>query len=52
MTKPKSLASKVRLFADDAIVCKEINSVDDFQKLQNDIAKLIPWEDVLLIIAL
>ena len=46
--QPKSLTSKVRLFPDDAIVCKEINFVDDFQILQNDIAKLTPWEDVWL----
>ena len=36
----KSLTSKVRLFADDAIVYEEINSADDCQILQNDLAEL------------
>ena len=43
---PKSLTSKVKLFADDAIVYKEINSADDCQILQNDLAELTSWEDL------
>ena len=43
---PKSLTSKVRIFADDAIVYKKINSADDCQILQNDLAELTSWEDL------
>ena len=46
---PKSLASKVRLFADAAIVYKERNSAEDYQILQNDLDKLTSWEDLWLI---
>ena len=46
---PKSLASKIRLFADDEIASKERNSADDCQILQNDQAELTSWEDLLLI---
>ena len=37
---PNSLTSKVRLFADDAIVYSEINSISDSQILQHDLDKL------------
>ena len=41
---PNSLTSKVRLFADDAIVYSEINSISDSQILQQDLDKLTLWE--------
>ena len=41
---PNSLSSKVRLFADDAIVYREIKSPKDCLELQNDLNKLMAWE--------
>ena len=41
---PNSLTSKVRLFADDAIVYSEINSISYSQILQQDLDKLTLWE--------
>ena len=41
---PNSLSSKVRIFADDAIVYREINSLQSCLELQNDINKLMAWE--------
>ena len=41
---PLEPTSKVRLFADDAIVYSEINSVSDSQILQKDLDKLTLWE--------
>ena len=41
---PNSLTSKVRLFADDAIVYSEINSISDSQIIQQDLDKLTLWE--------
>ena len=40
---PNSLSSKVRLFADDAIVYREINSLQNCLELQNDLNKLMAW---------
>ena len=37
---PQSLSSKVRLFADDAILYLEVASADDCQMLQSDLNKL------------
>ena len=41
---PNSLSSKVRLFADDAIVYREINLLQNCLELQNDLNKLMAWE--------
>ena len=41
---PNSLTSKVRLFADDAIIYSEINSISDSQILQQHLDKLYLWE--------
>ena len=45
MDLPQSLFSKVRLFADDAILYFEVASVDDCQVLQSDLNKLTEWEE-------
>ena len=42
---PQSLFSKVRLFADDAILYFEVASVDDCQVQQSDLNKLTEWEE-------
>ena len=42
---PQSLSSKVRLFADDAILYLEVASADDCQMLQSDLNKLTEWEE-------
>ena len=42
---PQSLSSKVRLFADDAILCFEVASADDCRMLQSDLNKLTEWEE-------
>ena len=42
---PQSLSSKVRLFADDAILYFEVASADDCQMLQSDLNKLTEWEE-------
>ena len=42
---PQSLSSKVRLFADDAILYFEMASADDCQMLQSDLNKLTEWEE-------
>ena len=42
---PQSLSSKVRLFADDAILYFEVASADDCQILQSDLNKLTEWEE-------
>ena len=41
----QSLSSKVRLFADDAILYFEVASADDCQMLQSDLYKLTEWEE-------
>ena len=41
---PDNLSSKVRLFADDCILYREIVSQDDNKALQNDINLLTKWE--------
>ena len=41
----QSLSSKVRLFAEDAILYFEVASADDCQVLQNDLNKLTDWEE-------
>ena len=41
---PQSLSSKVRLFADDAILYHEITSEKDCKILQEDLNKLTQWE--------
>ena len=46
---PNSFTSKVWLFADDAIVYSEINSILDSQILQQDLDKLTLWEKTWLI---
>ena len=43
-----SLSSKVRLFADDARVQREIKSLQDCLELQNDLNKLMAWEKWLI----
>ena len=42
---PQSLTSKVRFFADDAILYIEVASADDCQMLQSDLNKLTEWEE-------
>ena len=42
---PQSLSSKVKLFADDAILYLEVASADDCQMLQSDLNKLTEWEE-------
>ena len=42
---PQSFSSKVRLFADDAILYFEMASADDCQMLQSDLNKLTEWEE-------
>ena len=39
----ENLDSTSRLFADDAILCRPINTVNDRDILQNDIDKLVSW---------
>ena len=46
---PQSLSSKVRHFADDAILYFEVASVDDCQMLQSDLNKLTEWEEKWLV---
>ena len=41
---PESLASNIRLFADDTIVYLTIHSDSDTQVLQRDLDKLTEWE--------
>ena len=41
---PNSLSSKVHLFADDAIVYREMSSLADCETLQQDLDKLTQWE--------
>ena len=40
---PESVTSKVRLFADDCLLYREINSFDDHLKLQNALKQLEVW---------
>ena len=35
--------STIRLFADDSVVYRQINSPDDHRILQEDIQKLVEW---------
>ena len=42
---PQYLSSKVRLFADDAILYFEVASADDCQMLQSDLNKLTECEE-------
>ena len=41
---PSNVSSKVRLFADDCILYKEISTQDDADTLQNDLNTLVQWE--------
>ena len=40
---PESVTSKVRLFTDDCLLYREINSFDDHLKLQTDLKQLEVW---------
>ena len=40
---PDHVTSKVRLYADDVLVCATVNSDCDSRNLQNDINKLLQW---------
>ena len=42
---PNNLGCNVRLFADDAILYKEISSQEDGQSLQKDLDKVAEWSD-------
>ena len=42
---PKSVVSKVRLFADDCLLYREINNAKDHVALQNDLKALEIWAD-------
>ena len=37
------ISSSVRLFADDCLIYREINSQEDSAKLQEDLDKLVKW---------
>ena len=41
---PASVNSKTRLFADDCIIYRKINSIKDCQQLQHDLQRLAEWE--------
>ena len=41
---PEGISSQVRLLADDCILYREINKLNDFQNLQKDIDTLCNWE--------
>ena len=41
---PEGISSQVRLLADDCILCREINTLNDCQDLQKDIDTLCKWE--------
>ena len=41
---PASVNSKTQLFADDCIIYKKINSMQDCQRLQHDLHCLAQWE--------
>ena len=41
---PECVSSKVRLFADDSIIYKEITTDSDGRDLQNDLEALEMWE--------
>ena len=41
---PDLVNCKIRLFADDALIYRTIDSIQDALLLQNDLAKLITWE--------
>ena len=43
---PENLTSDSRLFADDAIVYRQIHSVEDQVILQNELVKLAEWEQL------
>lgn len=40
---PDTIASSIRLFADDLIMYREVTSVDDTVLLQNDLTKMENW---------
>ena len=40
----EGISSQVRLLADDCMLCREINTLDDCQDLQRDIDTLCNWE--------
>lgn len=42
---PSGIQSHVRLFADDCIVYRVINNIGDTDILQNDLDKLVKWEN-------
>ena len=41
---PSIVDSQIRLFADDALIYRKINLVNDTKQLQSDIEKLLEWE--------
>ena len=43
---PNSISSQVRLFADDTAVYLAINNLQDCASLQNDLDKLVHWENL------
>ena len=42
---PDNIQSEMRLFADDCVVYREINSAEDIGKLQQDMDTLAQWQD-------
>ena len=42
---PDNIQSDLRLFADDCVVYREINSAEDISKLQQDMDTLAQWQD-------
>ena len=49
---PRSIKSKVRMYADDTLVYNVINSTNDCIQLQNDLRLLEKWENVLFVMNL
>ena len=41
---PSLVNSQIRLFADDALIYRKINSINDINQLQYDLEKLLEWE--------
>jgi hypothetical protein len=41
---PESLHSSAKLFADDSLLYRELNTTSDTNKLQEDLDKLQKWE--------
>ncbi len=42
---PLSVDSKIRLFADDCLIYREINSIEDKVQLQKDLDSLQDWAE-------